>query len=184
MRKTNVLILLIVVSLAFSSGSLFAQKIDKGIRFGYISSQIKDAEDHYYDESYDSFYVGIFNDKQLIPMLYFYSAFDYYQSGSSTDKNNKLVLHYLSVPIALKLKIGPVQGFAGVHGAVKISSKLTIAGESGPTEGFNTFDAGAFAGLGLRLLFIGAEAKYNWGLVNIKDGFKNNFWQAGLTLWF
>jgi hypothetical protein len=120
----------------------------------------------------------------MVPMLYFYSAFEYYQTGSKANDNNKLVLHYLSVPIALKLKIGPMQGFAGVHGALRVSSKMTILGVSSSAEGYSSFDAGAFAGLGIRVLFIGAEAKYNWGLVNIKDGYKNNFWQAGLTLWF
>ncbi len=184
MKKIGILTLMIAIALTVASGALFAQKIDKGIRFGYISSAIQKDGDKYFDDSYSSFYVGLFNDSRLIPMLYFYSAFEYYQTGSKVDDNNKLVLHYVSVPVALKLKIGPLQGFAGVHGAVKVSSKETIMGESGPTEGFNTFDAGTFAGLGLRFLFIGAEARYNWGLVNIKDGYKNNFWQAGLTLWF
>jgi hypothetical protein len=183
-KRINVFILVIALTLTLASGSLFAQKVDKGIRFGYISSDINNDGESWYDNTHNSFYVGIFNDKQLIPMLYFYSAFEYYQAGNNQDDNNKLVLHYLSVPVALKVKIGPVQGFAGVHGAVKVSSKYTVAGESGPAEGFNTFDAGTFIGGGLRFLFIGAEAKYNWGLVNIKDGYKNNFWQVGLTLWF
>lgn len=177
-------ILILVVALAVLSGSLSAQKVDKGIRFGYISSDINKDGESWFEDSHSSFYVGIFNDKQIVPMFYFYSAFEYYQTGSKVDDNNKLALHYLSVPIALKLKIGPVQAFAGVHGAVKVSSRLTLLGESSSTEGFNTFDAGAFIGGGLRVLFIGVEGKYNWGLVNIKNGYKNNFWQAGLTLWF
>jgi hypothetical protein len=184
MKKTLVLVLLLAVGLTVFSGSLFAQKIDKGIRFGYISSNIIKDGENLYENSHSSFYVGIFNDKQLIPMLYFYSAFEYYQTGGKVNDNNKLALHYISVPIGLKLKIGPVQGFAGIHGAVKVSSRLTVLGESTAAEGFNTFDAGTFAGLGLRFLFIGAEAKYTWGRVNIKDGYKNNYWQAGVTLWF
>jgi len=184
MKKILVLALVLTVSLTVVPGSLFAQKIDKGIRFGYISSDIKKDGESWLENNHSSFYVGIFNDKRLIPMLYFYSAFEYYQTGNKLDDNNKLALHYLSVPIGLKLKIGPVQGFAGFHGAVKVSSRLTVLGESTSAEGFNTFDAGTFAGFGLRFLFIGAEAKYTWGLVNIKDGYKNNFFQAGVTLWF
>jgi hypothetical protein len=117
-------------------------------------------------------------------MLYFSSGLDYYQSGSKQSEGNKLVLHYISVPLSLKLKIGPVHGFGGVHGAVKVSSKLTVVGEGVSAKDFGSWDAGAFIGAGIQIFFISAELKYNWGLVDIYNGYKNNFLQAGLTLSF
>jgi hypothetical protein len=176
-------ILVLVVALTVVSGSLFAGK-DRGIRGGYIEGKLDKGSAGLFDKGYNSFYVGFFNDQKIIPMLYFYSGLDYYQTGSKTNDDNKLVLHYCSIPIALKLKIGPVMAFGGVHGAVKVSSRLTVLGESSPAKDFSTFDAGAFLGAGLHILFIGAEVKYTWGLVDIYNGYKNNFWQFGLTLGF
>lgn len=180
--------LVLVVILTFLSSSMFAQKEkNKGMRGGYISSNISKAEVDWledFDEGYKSFYVGFFNDTKIIPLLYFYTALDYYQTGQKLNDNNKLVLHYLSLPLGLKLKLGPAQAFGGVHGAVKVSSRLTLLGQSSSAKDINTFDAGFFVGAGLKILFIGAEAKYTWGLVDIDNGYKNNFWQVGLTLWF
>ena len=86
--------------------------------------------------------------------------------------------------MALKLKIGPVQVFGGVHGALKVGSRLTVAGESSSVDGSSTLDAEGFVGARIKILFIGVEGKYNWGFVDIYRGYKNNFFQVGLTLWF
>ena len=59
-----------------------------------------------------------------------------------------------------------------------------VSGESSSAEGSSTFDAGGFVGAGIKVLFIGVEGKYNWCLVDIYSGYKNNFIQVGLTLWF
>ena len=188
MRDRIRIVFVLVVVLSFLCSSMFAQaQKNKGIRFGYISSIISKAEVDWlddFDDGYQSFYVGLFNDTKIIPLLYFYTALDYYQTGKKLNDNNKLILHYISIPLALKLKVGPAQAFGGLHGAVKVSSRLTLLGQSTPAKEVNTFDAGFFVGAGLKILFIGAEAKYNWGLVDIEGGYKNNFWQVGLTIWF
>jgi hypothetical protein len=176
-------ILVLVIALSVLSGVSFAQK-NRGLRGGWMESEITKGNEGWFNKNYRSFYVGFFNDQKLIPMLYIYTALDYYQTGSRYDDNNKLILHYISIPIGLKLKVGPVQAFGGVHGAVRVSSKLTVLGESVKTEGFSTFDSGAFVGAGLHIAFIGVEGKYTWGLSSVKNGYKNNFWQIGLTLGF
>lgn len=183
MRNTVKSILVLVIALLVMSGSVFAQK-NRGIRGGWIESEISKGGDSYLDAKYKSFYVGMFNDQKLIPMLYIYTALDYYQTGSKYNDNNKLILHYISIPLGLKLKIGPVQAFGGVHGAVKVSSTYNLLAQPISSEKFSTFDAGTFIGLGLSIAFIGAEVKYTKGLVDINRGYKNNFWQVGLTLWF
>jgi hypothetical protein len=176
-------LLVLGIALLFVSGPLSADN-RRGIRFGYIDSKLDRGGEGLFNKGYSSFYVGFFNDQKIIPMLYFSSGLDYYQSGSKKSDDVKLVLHYISVPLALKLKIGPVHGIGGVHGAVKVSSKLTLGGTSGSAKDFKSFDAGAFLGAGIQILFIAAEVKYNWGLVDIYNGYKNNFLQAGLTLSF
>jgi hypothetical protein len=183
MRYTMKGIFVLVVALAVLSGPAFAQKT-MGIRGGYIASDIKKGGDSYFDHKYKSFYFGFCNDLKIIPLLHFMSGLDYYQTGSRIDDDNKLILHYLSVPLGLKLKLGPVEAFGGVHGALRVSSKLTVLGVDISGEKFSTFDAGYFVGAGLKLLFIGAEVRYTQGFVDVYKGYKNNFWQAGLSLWF
>ena len=183
MRNTLRVLLVFVVVLMVVSGPLSA-KNRRGIRFGYIDSKLDKGSAGLFDQGYNSFYVGFYNDQRIIPMLYFSSGLDYYQSGSKKSDDVKLVLHYISVPLALKLKVGPLHGIGGIHGAVKVSSKLTIGNESGSAKDFGSFDAGAFLGAGIQILIISAEIKYNWGLVDIYNGYKNNFMQAGLTLSF
>jgi hypothetical protein len=181
MKNRTALIFLMALSLAVASAPLSAEI---GIRGGYIESNLKRSGDGLFENHYSSFYAGLFTDNKIIPMIHFGSGLDYYQSGSQLDDNNKVALHYISVPLSLKAEIGPVHVFAGVHGAIRVATDLTIQGRSTPAEGYSSYDAGGFVGLGIKIFFIGAEAKYNWGFVDIKDGYKNNFLQAGLTLWF
>jgi len=39
-------------------------------------------------------------------------------------------------------------------------------------------------GVGLKILFISAEVRYYWGMIDMKDGAKNQYLQAGLGLSF
>ena len=183
MKKKMVCLLVVVIAMTLVSGPLPA-KNRRGVRFGYIDSKLDRGGAGLFDRGYSSFYVGFYNDQRIIPMLYFSSGLDYYQTGSKQSEGNKLVLHWISVPLSLKLKVGPVHGFGGVHGAVKVSSKLTVVGADVSAKDFGSWDAGAFVGAGIQILFISAEVKYNWGLVDIYSGYKNNFLQAGLTLSF
>lgn len=184
MKNTVRCILVLMVALPILSGSLLAQKTT-GLRGGYMESDFKKSGNSYLDfNKHKNFYVGFCKDTKIIPLLHFMSGLDYYQGGAKLDDNNKLVLHYLSVPLGLKLTLGPLQAFGGVHGGVKLSSKLTVLGQEVSGEKFSTFDAGYFVGAGLKILFIGAEVRYTQGLVDVYKGYKNNFWQAGLVLWF
>jgi hypothetical protein len=176
-------LLIIAFVLCFASSS-FIEAQDRGFHAGYIGSNLKKDGDSWFDNGHNSFFVGIHNNQRIIPMLFLYTALDYYQTGSRLNDNNKLVLHYISVPVGLKLRLGPVYGMGGFHGAVRVSTKLVVNGNDASTEGFNTFDSGAFVGAGVRLLFIGLEGRYTWGLSTVRNGYKNNFWQAGLTLYF
>ena len=181
MKNRIVLMFLVALSLAVVSAPLSA---DTGIRAGYMNSTIRKGGEGFFENNYESFYLGTLGDTKIIPLLYFGYGLEYYQTGSKLDDNNKLVLHYISLPLSLKVKFGPIQAFGGFHGAVKVSGSLTTLGQSTSAQGFETFDAGAFVGLGAKIAFIGAEARYTWGLIDIKDGYKNNYFQAGLTLWF
>jgi hypothetical protein len=57
-----------------------------------------------------SFYVGLFRDTKIVPMLLFGSGFEYFQCGMSYTNNTARVLHTLSVPLDLKVKLAPAFG--------------------------------------------------------------------------
>ena len=75
-----------------------------------------------------SFYVGQFRDNKIIPVLHFSSGLEYFQNGVQFDSDNKQVLHYLSIPLSLKAKIGPVFAQTGFAPSFKVGEKIIING--------------------------------------------------------
>jgi len=156
----------------------------KGIRAGFQTSNL------YYDGSgmndiSKSFYVGLFKENKIIPMLHIGSGFEYSQIGSYTDGDNNLTLHYLSVPIYAKFKIGPFYALGGAAANFKVGEKYILKGiEVDPIEEANWFDIPVFAGVGFQFLMLRVEARYHWGTMSLYDGatdaFKTQYFQIGL----
>jgi hypothetical protein len=107
----------------------------------------------------------------------------YYQNGSKEDNDNWMRLHYLNIPVSLRVKIGPVYGFAGVNGAIKLGGENHTLGVKTDVKEINTWDAGVHGGIGVKFWILGVEAKYNWGLVDLNDGYKSQYLQLGLLLY-
>ena len=78
----------------------------KGIRVGWQQSNFSNSD--WGDLS--SFYAGFFGVKKigLGKLFSFYSGLEFYQIGSKEDNDNKFVISYISVPINLRVKVGPV----------------------------------------------------------------------------
>ncbi len=164
------------------------KKLYKGIRFGYQSSNFSNSD----WGDLTSFYAGIFAVKKLGAgkLLSLYTGLEYYQTGASEDDNNEIILGYISLPINLRVQIGPVYAFGGFNPSFKISEDVTIAGQD-PGDAFdiNGFDVGGQIGLGAKFLFLGAEVKYNKGLISVFDSVNGDenmteHLQAGLCLYF
>ena len=83
----------------------------KGIRVGYQGSNIDNSD----MGDLTSFYVGFFGVKRIGAgkLLSIYSGLEYFQNGATDDEDNKIVLGYLSIPINLRVQIGPVYAFGG-----------------------------------------------------------------------
>ena len=53
------------------------------------------------------------------------------------------------------------------------------------TEKSNVFDMPLQVGLGVKILMLSLEARYNWGLLDLNDeGAKNQYFQLGLAVFF
>jgi hypothetical protein len=135
----------------------------------------------------NSFYVGFFRSTKLIPLLHFGSGIEYFQNGMSYTNNTDRILHTISVPLDLRLKLGPVFVLGGVAANFKVSEKIKIGGESiNPLEADKTnwFDVPVFLGAGLKIFFVTIEARYHWGLLEARNGYHNQYFQLGAGISF
>lgn len=180
------LLLLVIMSMTIMAHS---QKIG-GIRVGYQASNIyENGATQPGTTNFSSFYVGFSKYKDIIPLLDFGSGLEYFQNGSQIDSDNKLVLHYLSVPVNLRLKIGPVFALAGVAPSVKVSETWFVAGEKikpGDDTKANWFDYPVFVGAGFKVLMFSIDARYHWGMNELHDGdgTKSQYFQLGAGISF
>ena len=184
--------LLFVFAAAFSLITADLQAQDKegprfgGLRFGYQSSTyVKDGNTWGTGDPVESFYVGLMRDSKLIPMLHLNTGLEYFKNGVKLENNVERDFHYLSIPISAKLKLGPVYGLAGFAPSFKVAERYVIDGNSEkPADAIkaNWFDIPFFVGAGISLWKLSLEARYHWGLVEVYDGYKSQYFQLGLAL--
>jgi hypothetical protein len=195
----NISLILLSAFFVFSFNTTKAgNKEDKhekvgGIRAGwqysglYQNGSIQDGYD-----PMSAFYVGIFKDVKIIPLLRFGIGLEYSQVGlTSSDANidNAYKLSYLYLPLYLKVKVGPVFALGGVSPSFKVGEKITVAGQSiGLTDNnkANVFDIPVFLGAGLKILFVSVEVRYNWGMLNVYEdpNAKSQYLQVGAAISF
>ena len=186
-RLFTLAFLLIGLSLSTYAGDDGGGKF--GIRAGYSASNIYDGSGTMNKDILGSFYVGFFKEHRIIPMLKFGSGLEYSQLGSMENSDNKITLHYLSIPLNIKFKIGPIYALAGASAAFKVGEKWTIGGSKiDPLENANWFDVPVHVGLGVQILMLRIEARYHWGKMELYDapidGYKTQAFQLGLAVAF
>lgn len=158
-----------------------------GIRAGYSASNIYNGSSKMNSNSLGSFYVGFFKEHKIVPMLHFGSGLEYSQLGSMENNDNKITMHYLSIPVNLKFKIGPIYALAGASAAFKVGEKWTLLGtKTDPVVKANWFDVPVHVGLGFQILMLRIEARYHWGTMDLYDspmeGYKTQALQLGLAV--
>jgi len=185
-------IYLAVTLIALTAITLTAQ--DKGhnrvggIRAGYNGAAlVMDGELFPLSEANPSFYAGFFRDNQIMRLLHFGTGLEYVQNGMRFNEENKRTLHYVSVPLNLKFKLGPVFALGGIAPSFKVAEREFVNGNSskpGSDDNSNWFDAPLFLGAGVKILFITVEARYHWGITDVYQGFNNRYLQIGAGLSF
>ena len=159
-----------------------------GIRAGYNGSAlVKDGEMFPLSEAHPSFYAGFFRDNRIVPMLHVGTGLEYVQNGLHFNDDNKRVLHYVSVPLNLKFKLGPIFALGGIAPSFKVAEREFVLGNSSKPDSddaSNWFDAPVFVGAGLKVLFITLEARYHWGITDVYQGYSNRYLQFGAGLSF
>jgi hypothetical protein len=189
MKKTVLTTLVLTV---FLVTTVLAQNNEKtfvsGIRGGFhAASLVMDGSKPNEASALNNFYIGFFNDNKLAPMFYFGKGLEYFQNGIAYTSNSERILHTVSVPLYLKLKLGPVFGLGGIAGNFKVSEKFSAGDyEVSPTDSdkSNWFDAPVFLGAGVKIFFVSVEARYHWGLIEVRNGLKSQYFQVGAAVSF
>lgn len=176
MKKINIILLSSL--LLIGALNIKAQDDDKpgklGIRAGYQLSSIETDEDQL-----GGFYLGLFKYKKIAPLFRFGSGLEYYQNGmvSSSNSDTKLVLHTVSIPVLMQVKLGPIYAVGGFGANFKVAEQLYFAGEKfdiPDNQKSNVFDVPAIIGLGAKFLMFSAEIRYHYGLLEVNENYDGN----------
>ena len=143
----------------------------------------------------NSFYVGIFRENKLIPLLSIGTGIEYSQIGvvDANIDDTSIKLHYISVPIDLRVKLGPVYALGGIALNFRVAEKWKIAGENFDPSDDNksqVFDLPLALGVGVKLFIFRIEAKYHWGMLDVykandfQEAQKVQYLQLGLGVTF
>jgi hypothetical protein len=189
MKKSTLLFLAIFL---IGSYSAYAQDEDEpkigGVRGGYhLATMVDDGSKPDTAKNLSSFYIGFFKDQKIAKILFWGSGIEYFQNGLKYSKNSNVKLHTISVPVNLKVKIGPVYGRGGITANFKVKEKIEYDDKKYDpvkSDKANWFDSAAFAGVGVEILFLSVEARYHWGLIDVKNGLYNRYFQLGATVSF
>jgi hypothetical protein len=158
------------------------------LRLGWHSaSQVLDGDKQQGSESHNSIFLGFSRDTKIIPLLWFGSGVEYFQNGLDYTDNTRRVLHTISVPVNLKLKLGPVYALTGFAANFKVSEKIKTGDSSvNPLDSDKSkwFDAPFFMGAGLKILFVSVEARYHWGTIEARNSLYNRYLQVGAAFTF
>lgn len=192
MKITSLLFFLLLTVGIFAQDKNHDDKL-LGVRAGWQYSTI--LEDGNLLEGFDplsSFYAGIFKEIKLVPLLRFDVGLEYAPVGiSNSDLDSKIVLHYLSIPLNLRVKLGPVYALGGAAANFRVAEKYTILGQNydpQDDEKSNVFDVPLYLGLGVKILFISVDARYYWGMLDIYGNddttSKGQYLQVGASIYF
>lgn len=188
MKKIVTTTLLLICIASISAYAQDDKPKKNGIRVGFHSASMVDAGSKPDTaNALNSFYVGFFRSKKVASILYFDSGIEYFQNGLKYTKNSKRTLHTVSIPLDLRLKLGPLYALGGAAINFKVSESYDIGDNSyPPTDNgkSNWFDVAAFAGAGVKIWILSVEARYHWGLLEVRDDLYNRYFQIGAAVSF
>jgi len=188
MKKKITILLILICAISITVRAQDDKERNKTIRFGYhLASMVNEGSKPDTAKSLSSFYVGFVRSKNVGSILNFDSGIEYFQNGIRYSGDSKRTLHTVSIPLDLRLKIGPVYALGGAAANIKVSEKYDLGDNSYQpldTKKSSWFDIAAFAGAGVKILFFSVEARYHWGLLEARNDLYNRYFQLGAALSF
>lgn len=193
MKKSNFFTAIMIATMLATTCNINAQDDDKnkpakiGVRAGWnYAAMFIDGDQLAGTDRMNSFYVGLFKEKKIVPLLRFGSGIEYFKNGYTLSGDLKREMHYISIPLYLKVKIGPVYATGGSGLNFLVSEKLPESALLDPLNNQKTsfFDMPFQLGAGLKILMFSIEARYNWGMFNVNGDANDQYLQLGFTVSF
>ncbi len=160
-----------------------------GIRAGFQAGNLYHSG-KLYEKGLKTFYVGVFKEVKIVPLVKFDMGIDFNQNGSINDSMS-IKLSYISIPLNVKVKLGPIYGLVGAAPSFKVAEKWEFSSLNIDPDKYksNLFDLPVFVGFGFKVAIISIEARYYVGTLNVNDNklsglqdYKNQYLQLGLVL--
>lgn len=171
--------LLALVAFVSISATAFSQG---GVRLGWQNSNVFYSDNVTLGAHRNYFYVGGYNHYNLTEKTFqlHYGA-EYLKNGWNENDNNFRELHVISVPLALRMNIGPLFAQAGVGLNFRISEQYEIAGIDILSDANKSpaLDYPLQAGVGIKLGSLVLEARYSYGLALAGDDGRVAYFQLG-----
>ena len=189
MKKITTLLLIAFITIPSIISYAGDDDKKKTIRAGWQVSNFYDDDFSTTGTELHAFYVGFNAEKDLVPLLKFGSGIEYLQNGYTgkvLTEEFSYRSHVISIPLYLKLKLGPVFALGGAGMNFNVAQNYKVGGSKIDIPDnlqINVFDVPVFAGVGLKIAMFTIEARYNWGLINAakSDAFtyKAQYFQLG-----
>ena len=163
----------------------------KGIRAGYqVSNFLNDGKE--VSNNLGSFYIGVYGEKKLLPILLLGTGVEYNSSGySSETPNSSYVRHAVAVPVYLKVKLGPVFALGGAAASFGVANKATLNDQDidlSDDQKTNVFNLPVYLGVGVKIMMISLEARYHLGTMDLDksdtETRTNHYLQVGAAISF
>ncbi len=184
--KNIKLLLFAFLIIGFSTNTFAGDKF--GIRAGWQYNNMYSGLNSY-GNGLSSFYLGVFKEKAVIPLLKVGIGLDYNQAGTKWNDNNSLKIHQLNIPVYAKLKLGSFSVLLGAAPTIKVFESWTVEEDANYKSNLdpNAFDLPVFAGLGFNISALRIEARYYVGTKEASSNittadYKNQYLQLGLAL--
>ena len=157
-----------------------------GLRAGWYRSSLFDPDAETNPDPRNGFYAGYYRNLIKVPLYRLSSGLEYHTSGAVSGPS-EVRLGYLYLCLNNRLKLGPVYVDLGLDPAFKLTEKFLLDGTEidvdSEFEG-ETFDLLLHGGAGFKFLFIGVEARYRYGLLEVYDNTRNTGLELGVTAFF
>lgn len=158
-----------------------------GVRAGYQTASTTN-NGNQVAGSLGSFYLGGYKNIKLGvgDLLRLNTGLEYMQNGHRTNDTNFRSINYLSIPLGLRAKLGPLYAQGGINANFKIGEKYEVNSQSvlNDTNRTSSFDMPVHIGVGFRLFVIDIEARYHHGFMDVNNGNKNSYLQIGAAFGF
>jgi len=182
MNKTVFLILVFLGLMLVTNRLQAGDKV--GFRAGYQVSGMY-APNGQIGSTLPNFYFGFMKGTKIVTEIFtFQTGLEYMQGGWKTDDANFRRIHYLSIPLALRVKLGPFFAQAGINGNLRLAENYQLLGVNCLNDESKVpfFDMPVQAGVGVKIAVLTIEARYHYGLVNMGNDSHNAYLQLGLGI--